>query len=836
MASEPLVQACEVAFEVARRGWEANPPVEPPAPMRSFIYLPQLPRRAMTVAQRVMDEDPEFRARVASAATEARVGRAGHLWLHRPPGWEATFGMLTGGSPTVAPPLPVAPAPVPASSGLAAPGLGTAAPVTVGVGVGGQAPPPPPPPAPRPSSAGSPVPRPQPTPPAPSSQRPSSGSDTIENELANLRDLVGRLTDEREHLSSVAAASAAGTPATPVAAPAPPPPGRDASQQLQRDLENRVVTLEAQLRAATSQLDERATEGEQTAASLAAAETELVGLRASADRLERDNQSLRSEVESLGIERDAARADATRYQREHAVLVADSDSAARQLEALARQVDELNTSTDAALAEATTLRAEHARQQERFDAVDRGRADLEAELADVSSKWQRLQAGASDLTQRNAALEAELDQLRRLRESAEAERRALFSDLAVQLSRVEAERDLLASQLGLANGRLQGTRRALESATRSVSEELDACEGAFGQTQQAADAVHAAVAEAGRRLDLLSESLDDAGASRSGGNVEPEVVMNAVPNLGGELSEPVGVDDGAEEDVHVPEEASDLEDVLATYGLGAGMPESFDSAGFDAAGFDAAAFESAAPDSAGFEPERFDSGSLEFETFEPDRFDSERFDTGLVDSESAQPELFEPASSDVPSFDPNSAAPSTDPGAPEVVLAAASEAAPEHVAPDQPGSSTSRRARVSLITGDPLTVARHTVTTAEVVLLIDGDPVAAMGWPMLGPIERRDALVGNLGDLVGDTGAAADVVFDGKVAGDEQLPSAPAVRVRLTSADVDPANAISGLLDAYPLQWPIAVVTDNPRLAQAARDLGASVLDNGQLLDLFITP
>ncbi len=187
MASEPLVQACEVAFEVARRGWEANPPVEPPAPMRSFIYLPQLPRRAMTVAQRVMDEDPEFRSRVAAAATEVRVGRAGYLWLHRPPGWEATFGMLTGGSPTVAPPLPVAPTTV---------GAG------VGVGAGSHAPPPPPPPVLRTSAAGSPVPRPQPTPPAPSSQRPPSGGETIESELATLRNLVGRLSDERENLTS----------------------------------------------------------------------------------------------------------------------------------------------------------------------------------------------------------------------------------------------------------------------------------------------------------------------------------------------------------------------------------------------------------------------------------------------------------------------------------------------------------------------------------------------------------------------------------------------------------------------------------------------------------
>ncbi len=599
-----------------------------------------------------------------------------------------------------------------------------------------------------------------------------------------------------------------------MSAPASVPPGRDTSQQLQRDLENRVITLEAQLRAATSQLDARSVDDQNTALALAAAESELIGLRGSVDRLERETANLRSEVQTLGAERDEARADAAEYERDHAALVVDHDAAARRLETLTLEVQELSASRDAALTEAAALRSQQARQQERLDAVDRGRADLEAELADVSSKWQRLQAGAADLTQRNAALEADLDQLRRIRESAELERRGLFEDLAVQLGRVEAERDLLASQLELANSRLRGTRQAFESAARTVNDELDSCEGAFGETELAAEAMHAAVSETVRRLDLLGEVIETSSrpqgvsddevtagngftssqplsapaSARSGepANVAtpavsaladvaaPEVLTVDASATDSDPSETALAEEVAEE-VVADEEGSDLADVLASYGLGAGPPEDTEPAVFEPAVF---------------EPAVFERNDVERRDVEPDS-------PGATHMASAVE--------------------------PEVERGSADDATPQ-------------RASVPAIAGDPLTIARHTVTTAEVVLLIDGDPVAAMGWPMLGPVERRDALVGNLGDLVGDTGAAADVVFDGNVAGDEQLPSAPAVRVRLTSADVDPSEAIGGLLDAYPLQWPIAVVTDDPHLAQAARDLGASVLDNGQLLDLFITP
>ena len=96
MRSEPLRSACHLAFDVARDDVESEHPVEPPAAMRSFLQMEELPRRALAVAQQAIEENSEFRQRVALRAEEAEVGRAGYLWLHRPTGWAREFDHLTG--------------------------------------------------------------------------------------------------------------------------------------------------------------------------------------------------------------------------------------------------------------------------------------------------------------------------------------------------------------------------------------------------------------------------------------------------------------------------------------------------------------------------------------------------------------------------------------------------------------------------------------------------------------------------------------------------------------------------------------------------------------------
>ncbi len=164
MEAEPLTRACELVFAVALQGAEADPPIEAPPSMRSFLYLPQLPRRALTVARRAVEDDPAFRARVAAQATIDNVGRTGYLWLHQMPGWEQeVHAASSGDDATTVPPVPRPPMP---------PGP---------VSVGATPPPPTPPPSP-PSTA----------------VAPGRTPDSIEEELASLRSLVGRLSEERE--------------------------------------------------------------------------------------------------------------------------------------------------------------------------------------------------------------------------------------------------------------------------------------------------------------------------------------------------------------------------------------------------------------------------------------------------------------------------------------------------------------------------------------------------------------------------------------------------------------------------------------------------------------
>ncbi len=157
------------------------------------------------------------------------------------------------------------------------------------------------------------------------------------------------------------------------------------------------------------------------------------------------------------------------------------------------------------------------------------------------------------------------------------------------------------------------------------------------------------------------------------------------------------------------------------------------------------------------------------------------------------------------------------------------------LAVNRPGGSKRRRIEVpGDIVDDEVAVARYVVGSPDVVLLVDGDSVAQMGWPSLPVAQQRDALVTYLADLSSSSGAAPDVVFDGRLGDDDALPASRAVRIRLSTPPTPPTAALDELVDAYPEQWPIALVTDDGDLAAAAADRGAAVLNNGQLLDLFI--
>ncbi len=130
--------------------------------------------------------------------------------------------------------------------------------------------------------------------------------------------------------------------------------------------------------------------------------------------------------------------------------------------------------------------------------------------------------------------------------------------------------------------------------------------------------------------------------------------------------------------------------------------------------------------------------------------------------------------------------------------------------------------------------ARQLTSQPDVVVLIDGDGVADLGWPTLDVHERRSAVVSYLADMATRSGAAPDVVFDGERNDPNNLPVSRAVRVRRTIPGVGPGLAVSELVSSYPESWPLVVVSDDTTLAAQAQQAGASVLSCGELLDLFL--
>jgi predicted RNA-binding protein with PIN domain len=85
----------ELAWVVAKAGSLAHPPVSPPGRLRPFMRFARLPDRALATVRQVVEDDEQFRARVAAAAENAGLERAPWLWLVRPEGWSAELDSLT---------------------------------------------------------------------------------------------------------------------------------------------------------------------------------------------------------------------------------------------------------------------------------------------------------------------------------------------------------------------------------------------------------------------------------------------------------------------------------------------------------------------------------------------------------------------------------------------------------------------------------------------------------------------------------------------------------------------------------------------------------------------
>jgi predicted nucleic acid-binding Zn-ribbon protein len=648
-----------------------------------------------------------------------------------------------------------------------------------------------------------------------------------------------------------------------------------------------VVERRAESSALTTQLDSASTDLQRSRDERDAALTEKEGAIAKQIALEQELTELRVELQNNQVQ--ASRFDIERADAASDLAAANERIAAAELQnagfdeeraSLRTQMDSIVAERDDAWQNMADNRTHTEDLANRLQVAEQARVDLETELADVSAKWQDLRVEMHSITEQRLAIETELQQLTETREASESNRAELFSELGSELGRVEAERDLLARKLELAQSRLADTRTVLEGATTSLTTELDGVDEAFGQTSQAAADLDRAVSGASQRLSDLEAEMSGAGIPDAGsldtgstsvvehsqdasfsddnaseqsdaanhqdltifgepGPIAKAVVAPPVGEIAATLSpfasaaEPsefigdpavdlpledpfkdIGEQDAAADDAGVVDEVDsfaavdapatdeadtrDLDDVLASYGLGAEEADVSDV--YEVSDIADTTDQSTGPDPVSMMPDS-PVESLPIEDAEV---------LGITDDSDELTAL-----AYLPAPDPTDVA--LDDPAPVAAVAASGE----------------RRAQIAPISGDPLAVARHMVTTPEVVLLLVGDPIASLGWPSLGVAERRDALVSYLGDLAADTGAASDVVFDGTVGDETQLPVSRAVRVRLTHPGIEASAAAAEVIDQYPREWPVVVVSDDPSLTKSAIDKGASVLDNGQLLDLF---
>jgi YacP-like NYN domain len=94
---EVLRPALELAFLVAAFGSRQKTPLAVPDELAPFVRSQKMPSAAIGPLCRAIDGDEAFRQRIAVAADEAAVGRAGVLWLRRPEGWSAELARVIAG-------------------------------------------------------------------------------------------------------------------------------------------------------------------------------------------------------------------------------------------------------------------------------------------------------------------------------------------------------------------------------------------------------------------------------------------------------------------------------------------------------------------------------------------------------------------------------------------------------------------------------------------------------------------------------------------------------------------------------------------------------------------
>ena len=164
------------------------------------------------------------------------------------------------------------------------------------------------------------------------------------------------------------------------------------------------------------------------------------------------------------------------------------------------------------------------------------------------------------------------------------------------------------------------------------------------------------------------------------------------------------------------------------------------------------------------------------------------------------------------------------------------EVPPVPVLIDDGGDATALRIPLPLpggVVADTVDGARWLLARPEAVLLVDGYNVAKTAWPDDVLETQRDRLIRALDELIMRTGATAEIVFDGP---EDTVPGVRhgtrSVGVRYSGGALAD-DVVVDLIDAYPVDRPVVVVSNDREVRDAARAKAATVIGSDTLIAVF---
>lgn len=430
------------------------------------------------------------------------------------------------------------------------------------------------------------------------------------------------------------------------------------------------------------------------------------------------------------------------------------------------------------------------------------RDEAVARASSLSDDLARMRTDLDEVTAQRARLQAELERV--LSQHVEVARAhdAMVGELSEQLRRALADRDRARAEVARSDQQVERVQHVVARALTELAEEVDGVRAPLGDAADALSAVGTAVERAAEQARWIQGDL---AALASGAPV-----VSGCPALPDLIDDAPGGPNGTG-DESPPADEADLAGALAAYGVGWPGSTGGTAAGDVAAGV---------PDPLGDELRAAGiADPLSDELSDLSRGLSDALTRYLVDQGTER-------------IDGDGAADRAGTAA-----GSAPVEADRALWSDRLQRPAAGRSPVDVpveVRGDQLATARFLAAVPDVVLVIPGDEVAGLGWATLTVAEQRDALTSYLADLTAGSGAAADVVFDGGAGGEDTVPATEVVRVRLTAPGITVPGAVAALVDTYPTDWPVVVVTDDPALAADAARQGANVLSALGLLDLFI--